>query len=68
MKVIPRILFWIGTISLMYGIILKFHNSVSEPVSWPLGLAPYHFLEFSWVLYIASIAYCVIFIFMKKEQ
>ena len=68
MKAIPRILFWIATISLVYGVILKFHNAVSEAVAWPFGLGPAQFLNFSLVLFIGAIAYCVIFIFIKKEQ
>lgn len=68
MKIIPRFLFWVGTLSWAYAVILKIVSFVSGPAAWPWGLQPNDFLEFSLVCFVAAIAFCVIFIFSKKEE
>ena len=68
MKVIPRLLFWLGMVSLGFGIILKLVCHFGDPVRGPFGLAPGNFMFFSLVMLVAAIAYCVVFIFMQKTE
>lgn len=69
MKALPRLLFWLGAVSLGYGIVLKIVNFyVESPSGWPFGMWPKNFLDFSLVCFVATIAFCVVFIFIKKAE
>jgi len=69
MKVLPRLIFWVGAVSLVYGVVLKLVNAqVETPSGWPFGLWPRQFLDFSLVCFVAAIAFCVVFIFIKQTR
>ncbi len=68
MRWLARLVFWIGTVSLAYGVILRFAIWMSgEQYFWPFGLQPGNFLEFSFVCFTGAIAYTVIYIFETKK-
>jgi hypothetical protein len=68
MKVLPRLVFWLGMISLGFGIILKLVCHFSSPVSGPFGIPPGSFMFFSLVCFTMAIAYCVVFIFTQQKE
>jgi len=68
MKLVPRLVFWLGIVSLGLGIILKLVWHFADPVRGPFGLVPGSFMFFSLVSFVAAIAYCVVFIFMQKTE
>ncbi len=68
MKIIPRLVFWLGAVSLGLGIILKLVCHFGDPVQGPFGLTPGSLMFFSLVSFVAAIAYCVVFIFMQKTE
>ena len=68
MKLIPRLVFWLGVISIVYGIILKLIVRVGTGVSPPLGVWPQACLQFSILCFVAVISFSVVFIFQKKAE
>ena len=68
MRSMPRLAFWIGVISIFYGMILKILNYYGDgPVAFPFGLMPGAFLKFSALCFLGAIAFSVVYIFQKKE-
>ncbi len=68
MKFIPRVIFWLGAVSLCFGIILKLVWHFSGPVAGPFGTGPNSCWGFAVVCFLAAIAYCQVFILSKQEE
>ena len=68
MRFIPRLVFWIGVISVVYGMILKLMGYYGGAVGWPFGLCPRNFLDFGVVCFVGAISFAVVHVFMKKSE
>ena len=66
MKLIPRIVFWIGTIAFVEGAVIKLFSLEAAGYRWMFGLAPRNFFQGAMACFMFAIAYCVVFIFSKK--
>ena len=68
MKIIPRVVFWLGTVSLCFGIILKLIWGISGRVAGPFGTGPYSYWAFAVVCFLGAIAYCQVFVLTRPKE